>query len=409
MTWHSTKFKGVRYREHATRKHGVRPDRYIAIRYQKDGKRVEEGIGWTSERDPADGQYWTEAKAALLLERLKGAARLGTPKAPTRISEKRKIEADRRKAKQEEADRAEREAITLSDFFHNQYLPIAKANKKPKTVIREEGLFRVWIEPAIGSKPMKSISPFDLERLKAHMAQEGQSPRSVEYCLSVIRQIYNTAKRFKIFTGETPTAGVKFPKPDNARMRFLTHDEADLLLSALKARSAEVHDATLLSLHSGLRWGELTALTWQDINFENSTMTIRDAKAGSRVAFLTGPAKAMLQRRKENSRSDYVFSGRKGKLNICSYTFKRTVADLGFNEGITDPRLKVTFHTCRHTFASWLVEAGQDLYIVQRLLGHKTNVMTQRYAHVGENQFRAAVNSLEKVTPDAGEVLDFPQ
>jgi len=78
MKWHSSKYKGVRYREHESRKHGVKRDRYLAIRYQKDGKRVEEGIGWTSERDPEDGQFWTEAKAALVLERLKGAAKHGT-------------------------------------------------------------------------------------------------------------------------------------------------------------------------------------------------------------------------------------------------------------------------------------------------------------------------------------------
>ncbi|MCE5282346.1 MAG: site-specific integrase, partial [Deltaproteobacteria bacterium] len=68
--WISSKFKGVRFYEHPDRKHGVKFDRYLAIRYQKDGKRIEEGIGWTSERDPEDGQHWTEAKAALVLERL---------------------------------------------------------------------------------------------------------------------------------------------------------------------------------------------------------------------------------------------------------------------------------------------------------------------------------------------------
>jgi hypothetical protein len=55
--WQKTRFKGVRFYEHDFRKHGVKKDRYLAIRYQKDGKRVEEGIGWTSERDPEDGQY----------------------------------------------------------------------------------------------------------------------------------------------------------------------------------------------------------------------------------------------------------------------------------------------------------------------------------------------------------------
>lgn len=47
--WHSTGIKGLRYREHSSRKHGVKRDRYYAIRYQRDGKRVEGGLGWTSD------------------------------------------------------------------------------------------------------------------------------------------------------------------------------------------------------------------------------------------------------------------------------------------------------------------------------------------------------------------------
>src|SRR5690606_10854905 len=94
--------------------------------------------------------------------------------------------------------------------------------------------------------------------------------------------------------------------------------------------------------------------------------------------------------------SDFVFEGRRGQLNILSYTFRRIVEKLGFNKGIDDPRLKVCFHTCRHSYASWMVDQGQDLYTVQKLLGHKTNVMTQRYAHLSENKLRDAANALSK-------------
>ncbi len=47
--WKSTKFTGVRYREHPTRKHGIQKDKYYAVRYQKNGKRKEEGLGWASQ------------------------------------------------------------------------------------------------------------------------------------------------------------------------------------------------------------------------------------------------------------------------------------------------------------------------------------------------------------------------
>ena len=54
----------------------------------------------------------------------------------------------------------------------------------------------------------------------------------------------------------------------------------------------------------------------------------------------------------------------------------------------------VTFHTLRHTYASWLVEAGVDLYTVKELMGHSTLSMTERYAHVGNGMLQNAVKKL---------------
>ena len=72
--------------------------------------------------------------------------------------------------------------------------------------------------------------------------------------------------------------------------------------------------------------------------------------------------------------------------------------DTKLNEGITDPRDKVVFHTLRHTFASWLVQAGVPLYTVQRLMGHKSIVMTQRYAHLAPDQGAEAARLLSGIS-----------
>lgn len=399
--WHSTKYKGVRYREHEGRKHGVKKDRYLAIRYQKDGKRVEEGLGWTSERDPEDNQFWTEAKAALVLERLKGAAKHGKKEAPTRLAEKREIEKQRKAAEQKEQERQLKDLMTFGEFFIDTYLPQSRADKKPLTAKRESGFYDNWFSPIFGNDSLKLITPFHLEKLKKAMADAGQSPRSIEYALAIIRQVFNMAKRLGVYDGEPPTAKVKRPKVDNGRMRFLTHEEARTLLEALSKKSPDVHDMTLLSLNCGLRFGEIASLTWQDVDFDKGVLTIRNAKAGSRYAFLTDQATEMLKNRMQAPPSYYVFPKHLGKniadnskMTKISHTFFRTVDELGMNNGIDDPRLHVCFHTCRHSYASWLIEEGTDLYTVQKLLGHKTNVMTQRYSHLSENKLRGAAQAL---------------
>ena len=74
--------------------------------------------------------------------------------------------------------------------------------------------------------------------------------------------------------------------------------------------------------------------------------------------------------------------------------FQTIVRDTGLNNGISDPRDKVVFHSLRHTFASWLVQEGVPLYTVQNLMGHKTIIMTQRYAHLAPDQGREAARVL---------------
>jgi integrase len=414
VEWIQSEQTGVRYYIHPSKKYReggdtgpYKKDRCYVIRYQANGKRYERVIGWASQKDPADGKHWNELKAATLRASLIGNAKnYQTEKTPEDIRAKAKAEED---AKIVEKERLDREAVTFAAFFNDTYLPQAAADKKSRSVAREEGLFKVWISPALGHFPMKDITAFHLEKLKKTMADKGQSPRSVEYALSVVRQVFNTARRLGAFEGENPTANVKFPKPDNGRMRFLTRGEADKLLKALKAKSVDVHDMALLSLHAGLRFGEIASLTWQDVDLERGVLTIRDAKAGSRYAFLTEQAAEMFKARerardeensswgkqkKEKKPSDYVFEGRKVKLDRISITFKRTIDDLKLNDGIDDPRLQICFHSCRHSYASWLIEQGADLYTVQKLLGHKTNVMTQRYAHLSENRLRDAAMAL---------------
>jgi site-specific recombinase XerD len=117
----------------------------------------------------------------------------------------------------------------------------------------------------------------------------------------------------------------------------------------------------------------------------------------SRPAFMTDQVKTVFESLGNGKPGELVFPDRKGhQMKRISNAFHRAVEVLGLNDGITDSRQKVVFHTLRHTYASWLVEDGTDLYVVQKLLGHSTLAMTERYAHLGESKLQNAVKSLEK-------------
>jgi integrase len=417
----STEYPGVRFKQHPTRKHGVRFDRYFSVYFRLNGKLIEEGLGWAS-------AGWTAQKAAGELAKLKENQRLG--QSGQTLREKREIEQGRRKAEETAKEEQERDSLTFSKIFGDFYYPHAQTDKSKQSWKREEQLFRLWAEPVIGHLTLKQIAESDLcfqkirknmvegrranGQLKANMTtvkkekdrQAPASPRSVHYCMAVIRQVFNYSKASGFYSGDNPVKGLKERKTDNKRFRFLSHEEAEQLLEALRIRSLDVRDMALLSLDCGLRFGEIAKLTWADIDTVKGMMVLRDTKSGkTRFGYMTNRVKEMLTARSAGLKDALVFPGKKGKAAVrITNTFEITVKQLGLNEGIADERQKVVFHTLRHTYASWLVQNGVNLYTVQKLLGHSTISQTERYSHLAPSTLQDAVKVLEAaIESDAGE------
>ena len=421
-----TNHTGLRYFEHDTRKHGKKYDRYYTIRFRLDGKLHTFGVGWLSDGIPEairaeEPGLGFEEYCLKLLRQYKANVKTGTgPKSP---KEKRAIEQVKRDQQEQERREAEKGNITFGKFMTETYLPQCKLDKKAKTHEIEAMLYERHMAEIIGPLPFGSISAFHLEKIKRVMTDKRLSARTIEYTLQTIRQAFNMARSLGIYTGESPTKAVKFPKPDNMKLRYLSIDEAEKLLSALAAKSQSVHDMALLSLHCGLRFGEIAALTWSCVNLEQGTLAILNAKTGSRTAYLTDRAKAMLEnriramlaKRIKVKNNELIFPKRTNKETgskvQASRTFTRVIEKLGFNKGVTDRKQRVTFHTLRHTYATHLYESTHDLYLTQRSLGHATGTMTARYAKMSESRLREGAAALQAAfstgTKKAGKVVNF--
>lgn len=397
--WHKTTYPGIRFREHQTRKHGVQKDKYFAIRYQLAGKRTEEGLGWAS-------QGWTLQKANARLSEIRENWRIG--QGPQSLKEKRDLLKARREKEQAEEVQKKKEGISFKAFFHDVYCP-AQMGKSVESFKAELSYFKVWIRPVFKDIPFKEIAPFHCEMIKKNMLGAGRAPSSLSYCFGTIRQVWNMARRDGIINSESPTKGVKIPKINNKRLRFLRHNEAGILLEELKKRSMQVHDMALLSLHCGLRAGEIFNLEWNDIDFEHRLFILKNTKSGrSRAVYMTDRIESMLAGRKPFANNKLVFPNRDGKkIKRISNCFARAVDAVMLNNGISDKRQKVVFHTWRHTFASWHVQAGTDLYTLQVLLGHQSFEMVQRYAHLSEGTLQEAVRNLEKSMSAKDDVIEL--
>jgi integrase len=147
-----------------------------------------------------------------------------------------------------------------------------------------------------------------------------------------------------------------------------------------------------------MRAGEIFSLTWDCVDLKGGLIILRNTKnIRTRFAYMTDAVYSMFSNMDRGEPNALVFPNRNGqKIVQISETFNRAVEKLGFNDNIADRRFKVTFHTCRHSFASWLVESGADLYSVKELLGHSDFSMTSRYAHLGRNVLQGAVKRMEE-------------
>lgn len=380
---------GIRIREHDIRKHGIRFDRYFSVYFKANGKMVEQYLGWASEG-------WTLEKAQSTLSELKQNYK--TASGPVTLKEKRAIEESRKAAEDRERARIETENVTFKVFFENSYLPIQKTHKGRATWIKESGHAENWIYPVVGNMPLKDVSADHIEQIKKNLLNAGKSPRTAQYCLATIRQVWNHARRAGRVTGDSPTRNVKIPKFDNKRQRYLTPAECDMLLAELRNRSETVYRLALLSLDTGMRFSEIAALQWQNVDLVNKSLSLMDTKSGrNRTVYMTDRIKAMLSGMPKTGPDTLVFPGQNGKMKEIGGAFRNAVDFLGLNNGIDDARLKCVFHSLRHTHASRLLESGTDIYRVKELLGHSAVTTTERYSHITADRLRSAVKSMEEM------------
>ena len=390
--------KGLEYREHPTRRYGLRKDRYYRGRFKVNKKETTFSFGWESEKVVTGRESFHDACMKQLLE-LKANAKKG--KGPVSLKEKREQAGKQHQEKTQQAEREAEGNISFGQFFEDIYWPIAQSSKKKESSRKEREHFKKWIQPVVGDMPFKEISQIQVERIKRDMQKKKKSPRLVEYVMATFRQVWNLARESGLTVVDSPSKKVKIHKPDNDRRRYLTEEEAESLLDALKEKSLQVYQISLVSLDTGCRFSEAARLTWGAIDTEKGIITYSDTKmAGgtkSRVVPMTARVKGLFESMDAGEKGDLIFPDMKGRVQgKISHSFYRVVNDLKLNEGVTDPRDKVVFHTLRHTYASRMVQAGVDLYPVQKLLGHSVSKMTERYSHLSNDTLVLAVKRMEE-------------
>lgn len=288
-------------------------------------------------------------------------------------------------------------ALTLDTFVSQIYLPAIRHRKRSWQM--DARIARHYLSPLFGHRDLSRIARWEVEDWLNGLLERGLAPSSCNRFLAVFKTICAVAERRGVLRiGASPCAGVASLKTHAQRERYLLHDEAQRLMRRLEKSGRMEALALRLLLLTGARKGEILNARWEHVNLEQRLLTVPVSKSGKpRHIILSCAAIAVIKAIPRKSDNPWLFPGQaRGKPLSDLYLFWNNVRR---EIGLADVRI----HDLRHTFASFLVNAGHSLYEVQNMLGHTDPRTTMRYAHLGHASLVAAAERVGRMfdSPDA--------
>jgi len=231
--------------------------------------------------------------------------------------------------------------------------------------------------------------------------KRGLGSATISKIIATVKSFFNYLEEEDI-TIKNPTRKIRVPKKINRIPSVMSKYEVDLIIRSvdfapLRCRRNALRDKLILSLlyYTGIRKSELLGLNWTDINLSKSSVIIRRGKGGKdRLIPLHKEVTRLLDQYLDKRlplKTDALIIGEQGR-RMCKCSFVNLLKMYFALSGLK--RKGYTAHSFRHSFATHLIEAGVDLFKVQKLLGHASLDTTKIYINFNSTQMARAVDRL---------------
>lgn len=282
----------------------------------------------------------------------------------------------------------------LIDRYRDDYLPVKRRNRDSAG----QAAILAWWHEHYGHVPLDRLKPDVFAEARGKLAKrtgrsgEPISGATINRYLAGVSAVCKWAWKELGWLPANPVLSVTKMQEGDGVVRFLSDDERKRLLAACKeSDDPNIHCAVILALATGLRYGNVRFLRWEDVDRTEWTLSIRETKNGdSRRVPVVGAAQRALQAQFDADPigEGWVFKGAKESAP-ADFNGKvwRRVRDAA---GLPDVR----FHDLRHTTASYLTQGGAGLAQVAEAMGHRTLAMARRYSHQNPEHVRATLASI---------------
>lgn len=388
--------RGVRYYEHESRKYGKRKDRYYALSYKLDGKTVNEALGWESE-NRIPGQS-LQSRAELLMAQLKENQRTGV--GPRTLAEMRAANLKERQLQEAQEQEEKFRLVSLTAFFENEFVPFALRSKQEVSAKKEFSLFRLWIEPALGSLPVIEITFSEWIKLLKPMDKAGLSVATKRYVCGTLARILHLARDQGHKVDEIPTMkklGLS-QLENNRRRRVISDDELIQILNALREKNLCAYHIVVFGALTGCRFNEAASLTWGNVDESRGILFSKTKNKQPRLVPFSNALQEFFSYLTRQADTELVFkNGKGGKYGEAPTPFRDVIEALKLNEN-RDRLDRISYHSFRHTMATKL-GSQLDLRSLMDTLGWKRVTMAARYMHGNDALKKNALDAVSVAIP----------